>query len=79
MTYTKQHATENLAIYAAALPALRAVGWTPNNEPYNWRALSVRVLNELLQRFPEVPEKRIRHQILRVMAEYRGYKKAEWK
>lgn len=80
MTYTKQHASENIAMHARAIEALREVGWTPHNEPRNWRDLGENATYLVLRQFPaEVEFKRARHQVLRVMAEYRGYKKAEWK
>lgn len=76
--YTQQQANENKAIKAAAPAALEKVGWTPDPEPENWQGLTKLAIKVLSEQFPAVPEKRIRHQILSVMASYRGHKKSAW-
>lgn len=79
MTYTKQHAAENKELYRVAIDALHEVGWKPEPEPRNWQVLASLATAEVCNCFHEIPHTRISHQVLRVMAEYRGYKKAEWK
>lgn len=77
---TKAQAEQNKAMYAAAIPALREVGWMPDPEPRNLTVLAENATYLVLRQFPpEVTFDRARHQVLRVMAEYRGYKQAEWK
>lgn len=78
MTYTKQHADENRELRRIAKDALEYVGWKPDPEPREWRTLASLAQAELANGFPEIPASRIRHQVLRVMAEYRGYRKGEW-
>jgi len=75
---TKTQAAQNKAMYAAAIPALREVGWTPVNEPRNWSDLAENATYLVLREFPaEVTFQRARHQVISVMMEYRG-KRGEW-
>lgn len=79
MTYTKSHVTQNAAMRAAALPALREVGWQPDPEPRNWSQLA-HYAATIVVRGNDDPRiyRRARHQVIAVMMEYRG-KPAEWK
>jgi hypothetical protein len=76
---TKAQAEQNKAMYTAAISALREVGWMPEPEPRNWMVLAENATYLVLRQFPpNVTFDRARHQVLKVMVGYRGYKQAEW-
>ncbi len=68
MSYTAHHAEQNRQMRAAAVPALREVGWMPEPEPRNWTALAINATYLVLRDFQPVDLVSL---VQKVIAKYR--------